>query len=94
MEIRLREWTLNDLNSVLKHSDNKHIRRFMSDGFIVKLAFNRFDIDRIFATPFGTNIASHRVLEKARFALEGRFKKIVIKNGEMLDELIYAIRRK
>jgi len=33
------------------------------------------------------------VLEKAGFTLEARFEKTVIKNEEMLDELIYAIRR-
>jgi len=61
---------------------------------IVKLAFNKFDIERIYATPFEKNYASHRALEKAGFKLEARFSKIVFKNGEMLDELVYAIRRK
>jgi [ribosomal protein S5]-alanine N-acetyltransferase len=60
---------------------------------IVKLAFAKFDINRIYATPFETNFASHKVLEKAGFTLEARFKKIVLKNGELLDELVYAIRR-
>lgn len=62
-------------------------------GEIVKLAFDTFDIDRIYATPFGTNFASHRVLEKAGFRLEAMFEKVVVKNGIMLDELVYAIRR-
>jgi [ribosomal protein S5]-alanine N-acetyltransferase len=60
---------------------------------IVAHGFKYFDIDRIFARPFGTNIASHRVLEKAGFTLEARFEKTLIKNGEYLDELIYAVRR-
>jgi len=60
---------------------------------IVSLAFETFDINRIYATPFGTNFASHRILEKAGFKLEARFEKIVIKNGELLDEFVYAIRR-
>lgn len=60
---------------------------------IVQLSFNKFDINRIFATPFETNYASHRVLEKTGFKLEARFKKIVVKNGEVLDLLVYAIRR-
>jgi len=60
---------------------------------IVKQAFEKFDIVRIFATPFETNVASHKVLEKAGFKLEARYAKIVIKNGEMLDELVYAIRK-
>jgi [ribosomal protein S5]-alanine N-acetyltransferase len=61
---------------------------------VVKRAFATFDIDRIYATPFGTNLASHRVLEKAGFTLEAKFEKTVIKNGELLDEMVYAIRKK
>ena len=57
-------------------------------------AFETYDIDRVFARPFGTNIASHKVLEKNNFTLEGRFERVLYKNGEYLDELIYAIRRK
>ena len=34
-----------------------------------------------------------KVLEKAGFILEARFEKTLIKNGELLDELIYAVRR-
>lgn len=60
---------------------------------IVKLAFETFDINRIYATPFETNFASHRALEKSGFILEARFKKIVYKNGEFLDELVYAVRK-
>jgi RimJ/RimL family protein N-acetyltransferase len=61
---------------------------------IVDFAFATYDIDRIFARPFGTNIASQKVLEKNNFVLEGRFEKVLFKNGEYLDELVYAIRRK
>jgi ribosomal-protein-alanine N-acetyltransferase len=56
-------------------------------------AFSHFPIERIFAKPYGTNIASQRVLEKAGFILEGRFEKTLIKNDELKDELVYAIRR-
>lgn len=59
---------------------------------IVDYGFRTFDIDRIFARPFGTNKASQRVLEKAGFILEARFEKTLFKNGEYLDELVYAIR--
>jgi RimJ/RimL family protein N-acetyltransferase len=61
---------------------------------IVNLAFEKFEINRIFVTPFETNIASQRILEKCGFIIEARFDKIVIKDGELLDELIYGIRRK
>jgi len=60
---------------------------------IVEYGFKTFRIDRIYAKPFGTNIASHKVLEKAGFKLEGKFEKTIFKNGEYLDELIYAVRR-
>lgn len=59
----------------------------------VDFAFATYDIDRVFARPFGTNLASQRTLEKNGFVLEGRFAKALYKNGEYLDELIYARRR-
>ena len=34
------------------------------------------------------------LLEKAGFILEGRFEKTLFKNGEYIDELVYAVRRK
>ena len=60
---------------------------------MVDYGFNTFEVARIFARPFGTSIGSQRVLEKAGFKLEGRFEKALYKNGEYLDELIYAVRR-
>jgi ribosomal-protein-alanine N-acetyltransferase len=60
---------------------------------IVDYAFYTFEIDRIFARPFGTNLASQKVLEKNNFILEARFENTLFKNGEYLDELVYAIRR-
>ena len=60
---------------------------------MVDFAFRTYDITRVFARPFGNNPASHRVLEKCGFRLEARIAGNIIKNGEILDELIYAIRR-
>ncbi|MBB1284151.1 GNAT family N-acetyltransferase [Flavisolibacter sp. BT320] len=60
---------------------------------MVNFAFDTYDISRVFARPFGTNLASQRVLEKNGFLQEGRFEKVLYKNGEYLDELIYAVRR-
>lgn len=57
---------------------------------IVKYGFDTFDIVRIYAKPFSSNERSQRVLEKAGFALEARFKKALYKNGEFMDELIYV----
>jgi len=60
---------------------------------IVSYGFSTYPINRIYARPFGTNIASQKVLEKAGFRLEARFEKTFYKNGEYLDELVYAVRR-
>ena len=60
---------------------------------MVDYGFETLAINRIFARPFGTNIASQRVLEKAGFILEGRFEKSLFKNGEYIDELVYAVRK-
>ena len=62
-------------------------------GQIVPYGFATFDINRIYARPFGPNLASQRVLEKAGFTLEARFAQTVFKYGEYIDELVYAIRR-
>lgn len=61
---------------------------------MVDYAFSNFDITRIYARPFGTNVGSQKALEKAGFNLEARMSKTFFKNGEYLDELIYAVRRK
>ena len=55
-------------------------------------AFRTFGIERIFARPFGGNISSQRVLEKAGFRFEVRFEGTIMKDGERFDELFYAIR--
>jgi RimJ/RimL family protein N-acetyltransferase len=60
---------------------------------VVDLGFARLDIDRIFARVFGTNIASQKAVEKAGFIFEAKLEKTLFKNGEYLDELLYAVRR-
>jgi RimJ/RimL family protein N-acetyltransferase/ubiquinone/menaquinone biosynthesis C-methylase UbiE len=60
---------------------------------MIDFAFKTYDINRLFARPFGTNTASQRVLEKAGFKLEAKLEKTLFKNGEYLDELIYSVRR-
>ena len=57
---------------------------------IVEYGFSTFEIVRIFARPFSTNLKSQRVLEKAGFELEARLKRALFKNGKFMDELIYA----
>lgn len=62
-------------------------------GEIVRLGFERFEIDKIYAKPFENNYASHKVLEKAGFILETKNEKAILKNGEFRDELIYTVKR-
>ncbi|MEL6672930.1 MAG: GNAT family protein [Bacteroidota bacterium] len=59
----------------------------------VVYGFENWEVDRIFARPFGSNIGSQRVLEKAGFTFEARFDKTLFKFGQYEDELYYAIRR-
>ena len=60
---------------------------------MVDYGFENWDFQRIFARPYGPNIGSIKALEKAGFKLEATFENIIYKNGEYLDELVYAVRR-
>ncbi|MEO5721770.1 MAG: GNAT family protein [Chthoniobacterales bacterium] len=70
-------------------------RGFMTE-VVPAFVANRFaalPLGRIFAEVYANNPASVRVLEKAGFAFEGRLRKNVIKEGEILDTLLYALVR-
>ena len=61
---------------------------------MVELGFATYpDVVRIYATPFGSNIASQKALEKAGFTLEAKLIGTLVKNGVVQDEWIYAVRR-
>jgi RimJ/RimL family protein N-acetyltransferase len=61
---------------------------------MVRLGFETFpEVTRIYASPFGSNIASQKALEKAGFTLEATLLGTLVKNGEVEDEWIYAVRR-
>ncbi len=60
---------------------------------VTDYAFEKFDLCRVYAGVFEWNPASMRVLEKAGYELECRMKKSVTKDGETIDELIYAVVR-
>lgn len=53
-------------------------------------AFDNYKLTRIFAMAFSYNIGSMRVLEKAGFVREGVMRKSAIKNGLVLDQVLYA----
>jgi RimJ/RimL family protein N-acetyltransferase len=63
----------------------------------VKLAtqkgFSELGVVRIFARPFGHNLASQKVLQKCGFVLEATIKDGFFKEGRFTDEHLYAIRR-
>lgn len=56
-------------------------------------AFAKLDIIRIHAEVFEPNKASIQVLEKNGFVKEGHFHGSIIKYGQIIDSLVYAITR-
>jgi RimJ/RimL family protein N-acetyltransferase len=53
-------------------------------------AFDTYKVVRIFATTFSHNVASMRVLEKAGFEREGVLRRSAIKNGAVLDQVMFS----
>ena len=53
-------------------------------------AFEEFEVNRIHAEPYDGNPASARALEKAGFKLEGIMRANAVKDGRVLDQLLYA----
>jgi RimJ/RimL family protein N-acetyltransferase len=60
---------------------------------VTEHAFANHDLCRLYAHVFAWNPASARVLEKAGYEFEGRLRKSVTKNGQTIDQLMYAIIR-
>ena len=63
------------------------VRRF------TEYAFEAFELCRIYANVFAWNEASSRVLEKAGYQLEGRLRRAAVKDGQVVDGLLYAVTR-
>jgi len=59
--------------------------------FITQYAFDGLGLIRLQAGVFSKNVASMRVLEKAGYIKEAILRNAVIKNGELMDEHVYAI---
>jgi len=53
-------------------------------------AFAQYNLTRVFAMAFAHNAASIRVLEKAGFVREGILRRSAIKNGVILDQVLFA----
>ena len=60
---------------------------------VTDYAFANFDLCRLYAHVFDWNGASARVLEKAGYVFEGRLLKSVTKDGQTIDQLMYAMIR-
>lgn len=58
---------------------------------MIDYTFKNFDVIRLYARPFSSNIGSQKVLEKSGFTHEATLKKSIYKNGIYLDELIYSV---
>lgn len=62
-------------------------------GFVL-WAFDAWpELYRIQATPYHTNVASQRVLQKSGFVQEGRKRKCAEKAGVLLDLYVYGVLR-
>lgn len=60
---------------------------------VTEWTFATTALERLFACVFATNPASARVLAKAGYQLEGRLRRAVVKDGRVLDQLLYAALR-
>jgi RimJ/RimL family protein N-acetyltransferase len=57
---------------------------------VTEHAMRAHGLVRVFALPFAHNRASARVLEKAGFTLEGIMRSSAVKDGRVVDQLLYA----
>ena len=55
-----------------------------------RYAFTQLALVRVFAVPFATTTRSARVLEKAGYVREGLMRRSALKDGTILDQLLYA----
>jgi RimJ/RimL family protein N-acetyltransferase len=57
---------------------------------VTRHAIQAHGLTRVFAVPFEWNPASCRVLEKAGYVAEGRLRRSAIKDGRVVDQILYA----
>jgi RimJ/RimL family protein N-acetyltransferase len=60
---------------------------------VTEWGFETFGLSRIYAGVLEWNPASMRVLEKAGYTFEARLRKAITKEGQVIDEFIYAVIR-
>jgi ribosomal-protein-alanine N-acetyltransferase len=67
-------------------------RGIMTDAVraTTRYAFEELGLLRVFAVPFARSVRSARVLEKVGYAYEGLMRRSAVKEGEILDQHLYA----
>lgn len=60
---------------------------------VTEHALRTHDLVRLYATVFEWNPASMRVLEKAGYTREARLSRSAVKDGKVIDQLLYAVTR-
>lgn len=60
---------------------------------VTEHAFATYPLCRLYASVFEWNRASCRVLEKAGYSLEGIMRRSAVKDGQTIDQFLYAITR-
>jgi ribosomal-protein-alanine N-acetyltransferase len=67
-------------------------RGIMTDAVrgVSQYAFSAHSLHRLYATVFEWNPASMRVLEKAGYTREALLRKSAIKDGRVIDQVLYA----
>jgi ribosomal-protein-alanine N-acetyltransferase len=58
---------------------------------VTRYGFETLGFYRIFAEVFEWNRPSMRVLEKAGYEAEGRLRKHALKDGKLIDQIVYSI---
>ena len=57
---------------------------------VTAYAIRSHGLTRVFAVPYEWNAASFRVLEKVGYVCEGRMRRSAIKDGQVIDQVLYA----
>ena len=60
---------------------------------ICEYLFENTDLIRLYAEPFSHNKGSRRILEKVGFEQEGTLRSNAIKNGKIIDMVMYSLLR-
>ena len=68
-------------------------RGYMTEAFsaVLDYAFGGLELNRVSAGHFAGNLASGRVQQKCGLQYEGTYRQAFLKNGQYIDEVMYAI---